>query len=171
MSFARENVGQRFLLMTDPAKKIGNLPGRLYWISLCSRSARIETAKPDIYFLDNRAKLTGKTRLSGTLKRFSQDPPSLASIKVSVTGPNFDKIVETDENGYFELWDLPAGKYRVSFASPSGIRVRDYRILPLDKTWRREAPPDNTIQTTLAAHKHVELIVGIEGNTGGQARF
>src|SRR5215218_3353390 len=71
MAFERESVGQRFLFFTDPAKQIGSLKGKLHWISLCSRSSRIETAGPNLNYLDNRAKLTGKTRLSGTIKRFS----------------------------------------------------------------------------------------------------
>ncbi len=162
MGFLRAKPGQRFLFFTGPAKQIGNLKGRLHWISRCTRSERIEAAGPDLAYLDNRAKLAGKTRLSGTIKRFSQDPPSLANIRVSVSGKNFEQVVETDESGFFELWGLPAGRYSVAFDVPSGTRIRDYRIVPMDKTWRRQVPPDNTVQASIAVRKHTEIIVGLD---------
>ena len=167
MAFERESVGQQFLFFTDPARQIGSLKGKLYWISTCSRSARIEFAKPDLNFLDNRAKFAGKTRLSGKLRRFSREPENLAHINVTVSGRNFEKTVETDENGFFELWDLPAGTYRVTFHVPSGTRINDYKILTVDKTWRRQAPPENTIETVIGARKHVEMTVGIVSIAGG----
>jgi hypothetical protein len=167
MSFVRESVGQRFLFFTTPAKQIGNLKGRLHWISTCSRSARVEAARGDLNFLDNRKALTGKTRLSGTIKRFSPDPPSLANIKVEVTGTNFAKTVETDENGYFELWDLPAGKYRVSLLLPNRTRIRGYKMLATDKTWRQDLQPDNSIPAVITARKHLEMTVGIESIVPG----
>ncbi|MEP7213220.1 MAG: hypothetical protein ABI791_09105 [Acidobacteriota bacterium] len=165
--FDRESIGQQFLFFTDAARKVGSLKGKLYWISTCSRSARIEFAKPDLNFLDHRAQLTGKTRLSGKLRRLTRKPESLANIKVAVSGKNFEKIVETDEFGYFELWDLPAEKYRVAFQVPNGTLISDYKILPLDKTWRRQAPPDNTIDITIAPRKHLDLSAAIESYAGG----
>src|SRR5215204_1114851 len=63
--FVREQLGQKFLFFTSPAVKRGNLPGKLFWIISCSRTARLEDAGPDIAYLDNRTKLLGKTRLSG----------------------------------------------------------------------------------------------------------
>lgn len=164
MGFLRSKPGQRFLFFTGPAKQVGRLKGRLHWISRCSRSERIEAAGPDLAYLDNRAKFAGKTRLSGIVKRFSQDPPSLAKIRVSVTGRNFDQVVETDEAGFFELWGLPTGQYRVTFAVPSGTRIRDYRIVPLDKKWRRQVPPENTIQASVGLRKHTEIIVGLDAH-------
>ena len=163
MGFLRAKPGQRFLFYTGPAKQVGRLKGKLYWISRCSRSERIESAGPDLAFLDNRARLAGKTRLSGTIKRFTADPPSLANIKVSVTGKSVNQTVETDESGFFELWGLPAGQYRVAFQLPGGTRIRDYRVVPVDKSWRRQAPPDNTVQAAVGVRKHTEIIVGLEG--------
>jgi hypothetical protein len=167
MGFLRAKPGQKFLLYSGLPKQIGGLKGRLYSISRCTRSERIESAGPDLAFLENRAKFAGKTRLSGTIKRFSPDPPSLANIKVSVTGRNFEQVIETDESGFFELWGLPAGRYSVSFQVPGGTRIRDYRIVPLDKTWRRQVPPDNTISASVGPRKHTEIIVGLDSQRSG----
>jgi hypothetical protein len=166
--FLRDKPGQRFLFYTGPAKRIGSLRGSLFLIDRCSRSDRFEAARGDLAYLDNRAKLAGKTRLSGMVKRFSPNPPSLANIKVSVTGKNFERVVETDEAGFFDIWDLPAGQYRVAFGVPSGIRVRDYKIVPSDRSWRRQAPPDNTIQAVVGPRKHVELTIGLDSQVSGK---
>jgi hypothetical protein len=167
MGFLRPKPGQRFLFFTTPAKQIGKLNGRLHWISRCSRSERIEAAGPDLAYLDNRTKLAGKTRLSGTVKRFSQEPSSLGNIRVSVTGKNFQQVVATDEVGFFELWGLPAGQYRVAFDVPRGTRIRDYKIVPLDKTWRRQAPPENAVQASIGVRQHTEIIVGLDAEPSG----
>ena len=75
----------------------------------------------------------------------------------------------TDETGFFELWGLPAGQYRVAFDVPSGTRIRDYKIAPLDKTWRRQVPPENTVQASIGMRKHTEIIVGLDAHrSGGQ---
>ncbi len=161
-SFAREKVTQRFLIYTTSARRIGNLRGPLYLINSCSRSIRIEEAAPDLTFLDNRTKFTGQTRLSGSIKRFSPDPPSLAGIKVTVSGNDVSRVVETNEHGFFEFWGLPAGQYEVAFSVPNGTRIGAYRFTPADRTWRRESPPNNTIRTLIGARKHLELTVGLD---------
>jgi hypothetical protein len=166
IGFLRQRIGQRFLLYTDPARQIGKLRGKLYWISRCSRSETVESAAPDLVYLDDRAALTGKTRLSGTVKRFSQDPPSLAGIKIAVTGKNFERVIETDENGFFDIWGLPPGQYIVAFHPPGGTRVSAYKLAP-DRTWRREIARENAVQATVPLRKHVELIVGLDTQTAG----
>lgn len=163
MGFLRSQPGQKFLLYAGPPKRIGKLRGSLYLISSCSRSDRIEAAGSDLAFLDNRVAMAGKTRLSGTVKRFSADPPSLANIQVMVTGKDgYQQVAQTDENGFFELWGLPPGAYRVAFQVPKGTRLRDYKVVPSDRNWRRQAPPDNVVQVVVGPRKHVELTVGVE---------
>ncbi len=159
--FIREQVGQKFHFLTTPAAKRGNLPGKLFWISSCSRTVRMEEAGPDLAYLDNRTQFTGKTRLSGSVKRFGPEPASLANIKVTVSGKNFEQSAETDEQGFFELWDLPAGQYRVAFHVPSGTGIGAYKFSP-ERAWRRISPPDNTVQAAIAPGKHLELTVGLD---------
>jgi len=161
-AFQREKVGQRFLFFTDPPTKIGNLKGPMFLISQCSRSAKIEAAAPDLVYLDNRAELAGKTRLSGTVRKFSRDTSNLANIKVTVSGRNFERTVETNERGFFELWGLPAGKYKVAFQVPSGTKIGAYKYTPADRTWRMENPPNNILQASIGLRKHLELTVALD---------
>lgn len=161
-AFQREKVGQRFLFFTDAPTKVGNLKGMLYLISQCSRSTKIETAGPDLIYLDNRTELSGKTRLSGTVRKFSRDTSNLGKIKVTVSGRNFERTVETDERGFFDLWGLPAGKYKVAFEVPHGTKIGAYKYIPADRTWRREYPPNNILQATIGPRKHFELTVALD---------
>lgn len=164
-SFIREKIGQKFLFFMGAPSKVGNLKGLLHWVSTCSRTVRIEDAAPDLSYLDNRVTLSGKTRLSGILKRFSPDPPSLAGITVTITGKNFERSAETDERGFFEIWNLPAGRYKVAFQVPNGIRVAAYMITGTDRKWRRENLPENSIQALVAARKHLELTVALDSDS------
>ena len=164
-SFVREKVGQKFLFFTGPPSKIGNLKGLLHWISTCSRTVRIEEAKPDLDYLDQRVALDGKTRLSGLIKRFSPEPPSLSGIKVTVTGKGFERSTETNERGFFEVWNLPSGRYKISFQVPSGTRVAAYMFTGTDRKWRRENLPDNSIHASILPRKHLELTVGLDSNS------
>lgn len=165
--FVRESVGQRFLFYTVPASRRGNLPGKLFWISSCTRTARIEDASPDLTYLEDRLKLAGKTRLSGTIKRFGPEPPSLANIKVTVSGNGFDRSVETDERGFFDLWDLPAGKYDVAFEVPRATAIRAYKISP-ERAWQNGASAEKIVRVTVAARKHVELTIGLDRSANGR---
>ena len=161
-SFVREKIGQKFLFFTGPPSKVGNLKGLLHWISTCSRTVRLEEAGPDLSYLNQRITLAGKTRLSGMLKRFSPDPPSLAGITVTVTGKNFEHSAVTNEHGFFEFWNLPPGRYRVAFHVPNGIRVAAYMFTGADRNWRREEMPENSIQAVIVARKHLEITVGLD---------
>jgi len=164
-AFQREKIGQRYLFFTDPPTKIGNLKGPMYLISQCSRSTKIETAGPDLAYLDNRTELAGKTRLSGTVRKFTRDSSNLGNIKVTVSGRNFERTVETDERGFFELWALPAGKYKVAFQVPHGTKIGAFKYIPADRTWRREYPPNNTLQATIGPRKHFEITVALDIDT------
>lgn len=163
--FVREKLGQEFVFYLTGPRQIGNLKGRMYSVDLCSRSSRLDDATPDLAFLDNRMRLMGKTRIYGSVKRFGPEPASLANIKVTITGKNFDRLVETDARGFFELWDLPPGQYRVAFATPSGVAITAYKTSP-DRAWRRESLPENTVTATVAPRKHLELTIGLDSRRG-----
>ena len=168
-SFIREKVGQKFLFFTGAPSKVGNLKGLLHWISTCSRTVRIEDAGPDLNYLANRITLAGRTRVSGMIKRFSPEPPSLSGITVTVTGKNFERSTETDERGFFEFWNLPSGRYKLAFHVPNGIRVAAYMFTGTDRKWRREDLPENSILATVQARKHLELTVALDSvRTSGQ---
>jgi hypothetical protein len=93
------------------------------WIAgTCSRSGSAAMRSGDIKYLENAAKLRGKTRLSGALMQSFPSPTEepaarlkfLAGYKVTIRGNGKAVELKTDENGLYEIYDLPAGKYTVT---------------------------------------------------------
>ncbi len=161
--FHDDAIGQRYLFFTGPPEKRGNLPYELYWISLCSRSKRLEDAKPDLIYLDDRIELEGKTRLSGLIRTWGDAPPSVADLKVTISGTEVREIVRTDKNGFYQIWGLPPGDYSIEYQVPDGWKISTYVISPSeDKYGRRPSPPENIVRSSVAPGRHTELNVFLE---------
>ncbi len=92
------------------------------WIaSTCSRSSHLKWAAADLLYLENMAKVAGRTRLSGRLSKRVESAveaqPSSSEIlpdrSVVITGNGKSIKLKTDKNGVYEIYDLPPGKYEV----------------------------------------------------------
>lgn len=116
--FDEDEIGTEFLfyLQERPAEN-------KKWVgSICSRSGRVKSKTNDLSYLENIKKLSDKTRLSGKLNKFIEKPDEFDSIsfeplakrkiKISGNGKNINLV--TDENGFYEIYDLPVGKYRIT---------------------------------------------------------
>ncbi len=88
------------------------------WMAItCSRSGNIDYRSSDLKYLENISKVRGKTRLSGSLSQYistaTEDEESksnqLSGYKVIVSGNGKNLELKTDENGVYEIYDLPAG--------------------------------------------------------------
>lgn len=118
LGFSKEEVGTDFLLY------LGDRPAKdQFWTATyCSRSGTIEARKNDLRYLENEAKLRGKTRLSGRIEKWvytldelveTTDFP-LANRKIRIVGSSGKTFTATtDETGAFEIYDLLPGKYKV----------------------------------------------------------
>jgi hypothetical protein len=56
-------------------------------------------------------------RIIGTLRRYSANIP-ITSAKVVITGPQGESVVVTDDNGVYDVRDVPAGRYRIRTELP-----------------------------------------------------
>lgn len=172
-SFLREKIGQKFLFyMREPsrANKVQNSnadsAAKVFYVSICSRSEKIEDATADLSFLDNKVSLDGKTRLSGTVVAGGDVRPSVANIRLRIVGQNIERSVSTDRDGFFEIWGLPAGNYSVKYQVPDGWKIRAYIVLPAtERHWRRESPPQDTIRAEIVKAKHTEIRAYLEIDT------
>lgn len=116
-SFSEDEIGTEFLFY------LGERPadGKKWVGSICSRSGRITSKTNDLSYLENEEKLRGKTRLSGKIDKFIQILDELQNVsfvplgnrKISINGNGKNINLITDENGFYEIYDLPAGKYRI----------------------------------------------------------
>ncbi len=158
--FNADEIGTEFLfyLQKRPAENEK-------WIgSVCSRSGRVKSKTNDLSYLENVNKLSDKTRLSGQLNKFIETPGQLESIsliplaklklKVVGNGKNIDLI--TDENGVYEIYDLPAGKYKITPEKIDGF------VFSTEKT--------NFVEVEIKAKSHTEqdFIYAINNEISGK---
>ncbi len=102
-----------------------------YWeVRGCGRSGVVERAADDLRFLNALPGSLDRSRLSGTLEHYDDTPDkgfslvgALGHTKVHITGKR-KLVLETDENGVFEAYDLPAGKYTITLEIPAGLKLR-----------------------------------------------
>lgn len=139
-TFDEKDIGDDFLLFLgeNPAK------GRAWAAGFCTRSRRVENNKADVLYLEKRKSVAGKSRLSGSVHIRTQnekDPSdwyfkNISDVALSIRGMGLDLSVKTDENGIFEIYDLPPGKYKIfppkleGYISneTDGVQVVDFTI-------------------------------------------
>jgi hypothetical protein len=122
-----EEIGEEFLLYLGAKPDKNNL----WTASICSRSRRLEDAAADLLYLEKMSQVKGKTRLSGTVLQLIRSPVesgenafnNLVGRKIVVRGKGKNVELKTDENGVYELYDLPIGKYKVSTESIAGYKI------------------------------------------------
>ena len=126
--FSEDEIGSEFLFYLGgrPAK------GEKWFGSICSRSGSVENKTNDLAYLENEAKLRGRTRLSGRINKFFQlddelQSPSFISLpnrkiqikRIKGNGKNVELV--SNKNGFYEIYDLPVGKYRITLDKLNGF--------------------------------------------------
>lgn len=104
---------------------------QIWSIRACDRSALVENAADDLRYLQALPASAQKTRLSGALERYENDPvkvlsrdENLSGVKVKVSDGQKTYEVYTDSDGAYEIYGLPPGQYDVQTEIPSGLKLR-----------------------------------------------
>lgn len=157
--FERNDIGESFLFYIGSPRSIGKYPTPLYIVGVCSRSTNLKNAAPDLKYLDNRRAREGETRLSGKIAASGDNVslPSVAGLTVKIVGPDLQSELKTDEDGFFEIWDLPPGIYNVSFQLPLGWKMSRSRIIPSVKYSRWTETSQNFLSVSIVPKKHTEV--------------
>lgn len=132
-NFNQADIGKKYLFYLEKPSKSHpfwnrgkeNLP-LMYYVKLCTRSEMINFVYDDLAYLDNIEKLRGKTRISGTLTNYSRNSPNFANYKIKIIGRNKVYKTTTDENGFYEIYDLPAGEYIIKPQKLKGWTIREF---------------------------------------------
>jgi hypothetical protein len=89
---------------------------------------RVEWEQENLYWLRNLPRALNRTRLSGSVALYQNEPFELvdfaAGIKVRVFNRENSFEVLTDRNGVYEIWDIPVGKYRIEPLLPHNLKLR-----------------------------------------------
>lgn len=149
--FSEEQIGTEFIFFLG--KNIGS--------PICSRSSSLKFAADDLLYLEKYQKVFGKTRLSGIIynvaegktdnpmwKNWNYEP--IAGRKVRIVGNEVDITVKTNKYGAYEVYDLPAGKYRLI---PQ--EVKGYRVLMPDN----EKTDEIEIKANSLVEQNIEYLV------------
>jgi hypothetical protein len=96
----------------------------------CLRSTDLNTAGDDLRFLHGLPESRNRTRLSGTVLHYEDTPEAGVSLirtvpglRVEVVGPDRRFGLETGEDGAFEVYDLPPGRYEIRLSVPTGLKL------------------------------------------------
>ena len=154
-----ENIGTRHLLYLP--KPEGDPPQ--YRHSKCGRSAMVEAgsrAAADILYLDKRSEVQGKRRLSGRLQsQYISGTPDFGGKKIKLQ-PQFSadgfkdglELIVT-QDGAFDVYDLPPGRYSIEAEIPYGWKIDanslDKRLIEIEG--------NKKILLAVEAQEHIEL--------------
>lgn len=88
---------------------------------------RVERESENLYWLNNLPQSLKRTRISGEIKLYKEEPfefiNSVAGVKVKVFDDKNSFEVSTDKNGIYEIWDIPAGKYQIEPVLPINLKL------------------------------------------------
>ncbi|HEY0765354.1 MAG TPA: carboxypeptidase-like regulatory domain-containing protein [Pyrinomonadaceae bacterium] len=124
VEFDQDEVGAEFLFYLKPGEK----RPRLWTANECERTKPlphyqtrlIEDAADELLYLDKMNEVRGKTRISGTLisyqwtiARGNADFTRVVGRKVQIVGNGKTYEAITNEDGVYEIYDLPVGTYEI----------------------------------------------------------
>jgi len=126
-TFDEESIDKQFLFYLPIFED-----QKMWFASTCGRSRGVDYAIDDLLYLNNLSKVRGKTRISGTIGFEKETDLSVAGRKIRIIGANKTYEVKTNEDGVYEIYDVPAGKYLVEPELPAGWKI--------DQGWLRYSP-------------------------------
>ena len=133
-TFDEKSIGHQLLFYLNRPEKLADLPylpskdAGLWFAFGCGRSTGLAAATDDLLYLENMAKVRGKTRVSGTIGGWPNPDFDVDGKKVRIIGPKKTYVVKTDKHGVFEIYDLPPGKYFVEPELRFGWRIDPFMI-------------------------------------------
>ena len=173
--FDKKSDGRRFLfyLRKSEEKSVSDAPA--WSASKCGRSNELTDATDDLLYLEKLPAVQGKTRISGTIGRWRQPELDVSRKTVKIVGPTRTFETITDDNGVFEIYDLPPGKYFVEPELPAGWKI--------EPVWLKDSPsvvksqfdsvplqPLKRVQILLEPKKHarVDIVFTIDNFVRGR---
>jgi hypothetical protein len=174
-TFSEESVGRQVLFyLTRPEK----LSTDLWSTSFCGRSRGLVGATEDLLYLENIAKVRGKTRISGSIGEsfaYRDIDFDFDGRKIKIIGPKKTYETKTDKNGVFEIYDLPPGKYFIEPETPAGWQIDRYflRYSPSviqDESGRWEMKSPRQVAVMLEPKKHASVYIAftVENSVRGR---
>lgn len=102
-------------------------------VSACSRTRRLADAKEDLEYLRSLSTEAPVSRVFGRITERSRHPAEpqdveygpMANVRVSISGDGFARDVMTDDDGRYEVTNVPVGKVDIKVDVPFSVSPRD----------------------------------------------
>ena len=151
-AFDTNSTDTEFLAYLKTSEKLGDR----WYVSYCSRSNKVEWAREDLLYLDNQEKLRGKTRVSGIYIGTQFSLLDAANRKIRIIGSQKTYETNTDQNGVYEIYDLPPGDYRIEPEIPAGWKFLGWYPRSTTAVHGRFKPGESG-RFVLGARKHASV--------------
>lgn len=159
-TFDEQSIGVQFLFYLRTPERFADapyLPSRApgQWFAFgCGRSGGLRGAADDLLYLDNLAKVRGKTRISGEIGGWQNPELNVDGKTIRIIGEKKTYETRTNAAGVFQIYDLPPGKYLIEPEMPPGWKI--------DPFWTRSSPGnpgDEFGASRLESPKQVPLLL------------
>ena len=152
-TYREEDINTDLLFYVNAPR--GNEP---WYASACGRSKPLSRATEDLLYLDKLKTVRGKTRVSGKYSADAESNQDLLVAHRSIRIVSDDKVFETntDEKGFFEIYDLPPGEYRLEPEIPEGWRISKWGVRLASSTAARLISP-KSILFSLQPKRHASV--------------
>lgn len=143
-----------------------------WFIPGCGRTKPVLLATEDLHYLDNMEQLRGKTRVSGTYGGWDSHGLPIAQRRIRIAGQGDGKVYETftNEKGFFEVYDLPPGAYRLEPEIPEGWRIDRWSLWRSESTVGRR-PNSTGFPFVLDPKKHASVSFLFEPDNAVEGRI
>lgn len=179
-TFDEQSMDRQFLFyLTRPEnlRFYGSPRGPGLWVGAgCGRSTGLKEANEDLLYLENMAKVRGKTRISGTFHGYYDfSDLDIAGKMVKIIGPTKTYVRKTNKDGVFEIYGLPPGKYFVEPETPSDWKFDTYYlafsqgvIQDVFNWGNRNSPRRVTIMLEREKHVSINFVITVENFVTGR---
>jgi hypothetical protein len=169
VTFSEQSIDEEFLFYLNIPRKNANdnYPpfgeAGMWYASTCGRSNSLDAATEDLLYLENMARLRGKTRISGTIGGSWRHPEmDVENKRIKITGPKKTYELKTDSHGVFEIYDLPPGKYLIEPEAPPGYKIEPFMLRYSSSVVRDDDDelgfkPIKQVYVNLEAKKHASV--------------
>jgi hypothetical protein len=180
VEFQEEEVGTKFLFYLEPPRE---KKPKLWYADACGRSQPlpnyptryIEDAAHDLLYLDKMNEVRAKTRISGTLISYqwsisngNADFKRLAGRKVQIVGNGKRYEALTNEEGVYEIYDLPVGTYAIRPEAVPGWEIDERSAFGGSSSGRSEDGGNAQVPLKAGGHAYADFIFKVNNRLSGK---
>lgn len=118
-AFNEQMIGRRYLFYLSSREA----SPKIWRVSVCGRSTSVHHALDDLRYLNRLDEVRGKTRISGRVAFVGGKELGVGGRVIRIARANKVHEVKTDEKGFYEIYDLPAGGYQFEIETPAGWKA------------------------------------------------